>query len=218
MVLLEGVRRTFRGPRRRRVVALEIDHLRVERGEQLAVLGPNGVGKTTLLHLVAGLLRPDEGEVVVDGQRLGRLTEARLDRFRARSVGYLLHGGRLLDGLSAEENVRAALHFAGVRGREQRTRAAAMLERFGVAHRAHHLPHALSAGEGQRVALARALANDPPLILADEPTSNLDGVAARHLVQELDTLCRDEGRTLVMVTHREDEVGAGATVLRLGAA
>ncbi len=215
VVALEGVRKSWRTPGGGEVKALDLDSLVVEQGARLAILGPNGAGKTTLLHVVAGLLRPDAGKVTVLGQRIDRLAEARMDCFRAAHMGYLLHGARLLEGLSAEENVMVALLFAGAPRRKQRERAVEMLERFGVAHRSRHRPHALSAGERQRVALARALANDPALILADEPTSSLDADAAATLVRDLDALCREDGRTLLMVTHHRGEVLEGMDVLRL---
>lgn len=184
--------------------ALEIEELQVARGEALVVTGSNGSGKTTLLHLISGLLRADHGLVQVAGQDLGKRSESQLDRLRAKTVGYLLQNAQLLDGLSAAENVMAAMLFAGVPRRAQRRRTAELLERFGVDHRARHLPPAMSGGERQRVALARALANDPPLLLVDEPTAGLDGRSAERLVTELERLQRDDDRTLVVVTHEPE--------------
>ncbi len=215
MIELHSVRRTFRGPDKRSVVALQLDELILDRGEGLAVTGPNGSGKTTLLHLVAGLLRPQAGEVVVAGQDLSRLREHQLDRFRARHVGYLVQGGSLMESLSAVDNVALALMVGGCPARERRRRALERLERVGVAHRAAHRPGELSGGERQRVALARALANDPPLILADEPTAALDAEGAAAMVEILDQLRRRDGRTLVVVTHRPDEVPPGLREMRL---
>jgi putative ABC transport system ATP-binding protein len=207
-VQLSGIRRSFVGPGRRTIVALEVPDLRLAPGDFLGITGPNGSGKTTLLHLVAGLLRPDEGTVEVAGQDLGRLSEHQLDRFRIRNIGYLAQEARLLEGLSAERNVMMAMLFAGRPPREQRARARALLDRFGVSHRARHLPHAMSGGERQRVALARALANDPPVVLADEPTTSLDAPAARRLVADLRNLCRDEQRTVLLVTHHPEQLWA----------
>jgi putative ABC transport system ATP-binding protein len=215
LVALEQVRRTFRTPDRQRLIAVDVPSLVVPGGELRVVVGPNGSGKTTLLHLVAGLLRPDSGTVRVDGQELGALSEPALDRFRATRIGYLLQGAPLLDGLAAWENVAAALLFAGQRGRAARDRAHSMLERVGVGHRAGHRPHALSGGERQRVALARALALDPPVILADEPLASLDGPSVEQVTAELRRLAHGEGKAVIVVTHRPDELGPDAQVLEL---
>jgi len=215
MVLLRAVSRSFRAPGGQRLCALQLAKLQLEAGEALLVTGANGAGKTTLLHVVAGLLRPDRGLVQIAGQDLTKLTESRLDRVRAHTVGVLHQRAQLLDGLTAAENVMAALLFAGVPRRKQRRRAAELLERFGVAHRARHFPPAMSGGERQRVALARALANDPPLLLADEPTAALDADSAEQLVEELARLRREEKRTLLVVTHEPQLFGQGYRHLEL---
>ena len=215
MVLLESVRKTFRLPSGEGLVAVDLSRVRVDRGSRLAVVGPNGSGKTTLLHLISGLLRPESGEVTIDGQRLGELGESELDRFRASKVGYLLQGTHLVDGLTARENVMSAMLFAGRKPAEQRDRARDLLDRYGVGHRARHRPHQMSGGERQRVALARALANDPPLILADEPMASLGRGSARVLASELTRLCSEEGRTLVAVTHHPEQLDPGVEILRM---
>lgn len=218
MVALIDVKRSFRAPGKTKIDALVLSGLRVERGARLVITGANGSGKTTLLHLISGLLRPDSGHVVVDGQRLDQLKEPRLDRFRARTVGVILQGSGLLESLTAEENVMAAMLFAGRwRRREQRKRTEELLGRFGVDHRARHLPAAMSGGERQRVALARSLANDPPLILADEPTENLDTPSAERLTAELISFCSQDNRTLIAVTHHPDLFGSGVEELHLEA-
>lgn len=214
LVQLRDVRHTYRSPTGP-VVALDLPALDVPAGGRLAVLGPNGSGKTTLLFVLAGLLRPDAGIVTVAGTKLGSLREHAMDRFRARTIGFLPHDNHLLEGLTAAENVMSALLFAGVRRSEHRERTAAALERTGVAHRAGHRPSMLSAGERQRVALARALVTDPRLILADEPTANLDAPSSRRLMAELAALCDDKGRTLVVVTHRVEDLPAGTDALHL---
>jgi putative ABC transport system ATP-binding protein len=218
MVALVDVKRSFRAPGGKKIDALDVPWLRVERGARLVVTGANGSGKTTLLHLISGLLRPDSGHVIVDGQRLDQLKEPRLDRFRARTVGVILQGSGLLESLTAEENVMAAMLFAGRwRRREQRKRTEELLGRFGVDHRARHLPTAMSGGERQRVALARSLANDPPLILADEPTASLDASSAKRLTTELVSFCSQENRTLIAATHHPDFFGPGIEELHLEA-
>lgn len=214
MIYLKRVARSWPGPTGT-VTALELEELSVARGERLAVLGHNGSGKTTLLHLIAGLLKPDRGTVRVGGEDLRRLREHQLDAFRARTIGYLPHGGQLMDALTAEENVMAALFFAGVPRREHRGRAREALDRFGVAHRMGHLPGRLSAGERQRVALARAVVNRPSLLLVDEPTVNLDPESAARIAEELGRGSEEEGRTLILVTHHAADVGQGMRVLRL---
>ncbi len=212
MIELRGVLRSFPRPGRRRggfLPVLDVPTLDVAAGTCLRVRGPNGVGKTTLLHLLAGLLRPDAGTVRIAGTDIVGLGEAQLDRFRARGVGYVLQNAWLLDGLSARENVAAALLFGGAARGGRMKRAEALLDRLGVGHRAAHQPHQLSGGERQKVALARALANDPPLLLADEPFASLDRAAADGLARDLESLVREEGRTLVLVSHG---VGEGISV------
>ena len=216
MVTLQGVRRTFTRPGSRdRFVALDVPDLIVERGTCLKVVGPNGVGKTTLLHLLSGLLRPDSGSIVVDGVDLATLDEPHLDRFRARTVGYLLQGAQLLDELTAEENLMAAMLFAGRSPAEQRSRTGQLLQRFDLEDRATHAPATLSGGERQKLALARALANDPPLLLADEPFTSLDEESAGDLEQALRDLVDRDGRTLVMVSHQPQRPWPGSTTVEL---
>lgn len=215
MVSLRGVERSYPRPGGGRLVALRVGELQVPRGGSLAVTGRNGTGKTTLLHVISGLLRPDKGTVEVDGQDLGRLQEARLDRFRARRVGYLLQGGQLMECLTAEENVMAPMLFAGKPRSIHRARARELLERFGVAHRARHHPSELSGGERQRVALARALANDPLLLLADEPLAALDPDAAERIAALLEDLRLRDHITLVVVTHHSRLLPAHTRVLSL---
>ena len=217
MIELHGVRRSYSPQRRERIVALDLPSLRLDEGGCLVVTGANGTGKTTLLHLVAGLLRPDEGSVRVAGTDLGELGEAALDRFRARHVGYLLQGAQLLEPLTAEENLLAAMLFAGRRARGGRERAHALLEQLGVAHRARHRPWELSGGERQKVGLARALVNDPPLLLADEPFAGLDPASVEGIAAELQRQVLEHGRTLVVVSHQGTFEGAEELVLPVGA-
>ena len=213
--------RTFRPPGRGRrgaepIVALAVDRLIVARGHCLVVHGANGSGKTTLLHLIAGLLRPDSGVIAFAGTDLDSLGEAELDRFRARAVGYLLQGSPLLEGLSAEENLRAAMLFAG-RQSDARSRARALLDLVGMSHRARHRPRELSGGERQKVALARALVADPPLLLADEPFASLDPDATAEIAALLDRQVAEHGRTLLVVTHTADPLTSVSERLILGA-
>jgi len=189
----------------------------VRRASCVVIHGANGSGKTTLLHLIAGLLRPDGGTIVIAGTDLDGLGEAALDRFRARTIGYLLQGAPLIEGLSAEENLRAAALFAGRRA-DAPPRASELLELVGMSHRARHRPHELSGGERQKVALARALVADPPLLLADEPLASLDPAAAAEMAALLDRQVVEHGRTLLAVTHATDPLASVTDQLRLGAA
>lgn len=186
-----------------------LDHVDLEigRGEVLAILGPSGSGKSTLLALVAGLDRPTEGEVWLDGQPVHALSEDALALLRRRSVGFVFQSFQLLPHLTALENVLVPLELRGVARPE--ARAAELLADVGLAERVHHYPAQLSGGEQQRVALARAFAGDPPLLLADEPTGNLDSSTGAKVLDLLLDLQRRTGATLVLVTH-DAEVAARA--------
>lgn len=173
----------------------------VAAGESLAVTGPSGSGKSTLLGLVAGLDRPTSGSVSVAGTDLAALDEDRLAAFRGRSIGYVFQSFRLLPGLTALENVALPLELAGQRDASATART--WLERVGLADRADHLPTRLSGGEQQRVALARALVGQPPLVVADEPTGNLDSATGTAMADLLFATARDHGAALLVVTHDE---------------
>lgn len=172
--------------------------LNIPRGSWYAIMGPSGCGKSTLLNLLAGIDQPTSGSVRVAGTTLNGLSEEALTRWRRQTVGIVFQFFQLLPTLTVLENVELPLTFTGMR--QARKRAQLLLERVGVAHLADRLPTTLSGGEQQRVAIARALANDPPLILADEPTGNLDSVASEQVMQLFQTLWQ-EGRTIVLVTH-----------------
>ncbi|MFV2173702.1 ABC transporter ATP-binding protein [Actinomadura sp. LOL_016] len=181
--------------------------LDVAAGETVGIVGPSGCGKSTLLHLLGGLDRPDAGEVHLAGRRIDRLAETAAARMRRDRVGFVFQAFHLVDELTAVENVELPALLAGTSRRTARRRAAHLLERVGLAERAAHLPDALSGGQRQRVAVARALVNDPPVLLADEPTGNLDSTAAADVLRLL-TALRAEGRTLVVVTHDSRIAGA----------
>ncbi|MFI9603708.1 ABC transporter ATP-binding protein [Streptomyces sp. NPDC004069] len=177
----------------------EVD-LEVRAGQSVAVMGPSGCGKSTLLHLLGGMDRPTGGEVWLAGHRLDVLGERALARLRRRHVGFVFQSFHLMEELTAVENVEFPALLAGCGRRRARRRALELLERVGLADRTGHLPSALSGGQRQRVAIARALANTPSLILADEPTGNLDSAAAREVLRLFEDL-RATGQTLVLVTH-----------------
>jgi putative ABC transport system ATP-binding protein len=184
------------------VRALDAVELEVAAGETVAVMGPSGCGKSTLLHLLGGLERPSAGEVWLAGRRIDGLREKALARMRRRAIGFVFQAFHLMDELTAAENVELPALLAGRSPRAARERAAELLDRVGLADRATHLPSALSGGQRQRVAIARALSNDPLVVLADEPTGNLDTAATVDVLRLLDSL-RAGGQTLVVVTHEE---------------
>jgi putative ABC transport system ATP-binding protein len=184
------------------VHALDGVELEVTSGETLAVMGPSGCGKSTLLHLLGGLERPSDGEVWVAGRRIDGLSEKALARLRRQAIGFVFQAFHLMEELTALENVELPALLAGRSPGAARRRAEELLERVGLTDRAEHLPSALSGGQRQRVAIARALSNEPLVVLADEPTGNLDSAATLDVLRLLDSL-RAAGQTLVIVTHEE---------------
>jgi putative ABC transport system ATP-binding protein len=210
MIRLVKVSKVYNGAAGR-VAALVGVSLEVAAGEFVALMGPSGCGKSTLLHLVAAVDVPTSGEVWVDGQHLTRLTDAALSRFRRDRVGTVYQFYNLLPTLSSWENVALPAILAGISPREARERALAWLKRVAMARRAEHWPHELSGGEMQRVAVARALINRPAVLLADEPTGNLDSVAGRELLQLLAELNAEHRVTILLATHSGD---AAATAVR----
>jgi ABC-type lipoprotein export system ATPase subunit len=190
------------------VRALDGVELEVASGETLAVMGPSGCGKSTLLHLLGGLERPSGGEVWLAGRRIDKLSERALARLRRQAIGFVFQAFHLMEELTAVENVELPALLAGRSPRAARRRAAELLEQVGLTERAKHLPSALSGGERQRVAIARALSNEPLVVLADEPTGNLDSAATVEVLRLLDSL-RSAGQTLLIVTH-DDRIAATA--------
>ncbi|MBL7620137.1 ABC transporter ATP-binding protein [Frankia sp. AgB1.8] len=184
------------------VRAIDGIDVEVPRGETVAVMGPSGCGKSTLLHLLGGLDRPDSGEIRLADRRLDTLSERALAKVRRDDVGFVFQAFHLMDELTAQENVEFPALLAGCSPRQARRRAQKLLDQVGLADRAGHLPTALSGGQRQRVAIARALANEPQLLLADEPTGNLDSAATLDVLRLLASLNAD-GLTLVIATHDE---------------
>lgn len=174
----------------------------VARGEMLAVMGPSGCGKSTLLHLLGGLDRPTAGELSLAGRRIDRLSERALAQLRRHEVGFVFQAYHLMDELTAQENIELPALLAGRTPRDASRRARQLLDQVGLADRADHLPTALSGGQRQRVAIARALANEPLVVLADEPTGNLDSAATLEVLRLFEVL-HTAGLTLVIVTHDE---------------
>ena len=187
-----------------RVVALDDVTLSVPQGGVTALVGPSGAGKSTLLHLVAGLTRPASGELRVAGRNLRRMNSRALARFRNHDVGVIFQAFNLLPDLTVRENVFFPLYFGGVHQREGQERVAHLLEIVGLEQKANRLPAQLSGGEQQRVAIARALVTNPTLILADEPTGNLDEATGRDVISLLFSLANEFAKTLILVTHHRE--------------
>jgi putative ABC transport system ATP-binding protein len=177
----------------------------IPRGQFLAIVGPSGSGKSTLLGLIAGLDAPTSGSVVIDGVDITALDEDALAKLRGEKIGFVFQFFHLIPSLTAHENVAVPMEIAGVP--DAAARASRLLEEVGLTGRAHHYPSQLSGGEQQRVALARALANNPPIVLADEPTGNLDSTNGRHIMQLLKDIHQARGTTLVLVTHDAELAG-----------
>jgi putative ABC transport system ATP-binding protein len=179
--------------------------LTIPRGQFTAIVGPSGSGKSTLLGLIAGLDSPSSGSVLIDGVDITRLDEDALAKLRGEKIGFVFQFFHLIPSLTAYENVAVPMEIAGAA--DAQTRAEALLEEVGLTGRAHHYPSQLSGGEQQRVALARALANDPPLVLADEPTGNLDSTNGRHIMDLLRRIHDTRRTTVVLVTHDAELAG-----------
>jgi putative ABC transport system ATP-binding protein len=186
----------------------------LRRGEMVALMGPSGSGKSTLLGIVAGLDRPSSGDVILDGTEIGRLSERSLSSLRARKVGMVFQSYNLIPTLTALENVQLPLHIPGRNGHSL-ARANVLLADVGLSHRLSHRPSQLSGGEQQRVAVARALVVDPPLLVADEPTGNLDSDTGSSLMHLLQDLRRRLGTTILVATHNDQVAGVADRILRM---
>jgi putative ABC transport system ATP-binding protein len=196
------------------VPALRGVSLSVQAGEYVAIVGPSGCGKSTLLNLLGVIDRPTSGELSIAGERVDRLNDARATEFRLRRIGFVFQRFYLMQALSARENVELPLAEAGMAGTERRDRALELLDYVGLRKRERHRPSQLSGGEQQRVAIARALANRPALLLADEPTGELDARTGAELIALFERLNAD-GTTIVVVTHDEDLAGAAKRVVHM---
>lgn len=200
MIKLEGVVRTYLMGKTR-VQALRGLDLEIAQGEFVAIMGPSGSGKSTLMHLVGGLDLPDEGKVLLGDLNIAEQNGNRLAELRGKRIGFVFQTFNLIPTLSALENVELPMIFQGIPRKERRKRAQKLLEQVGLGERLHHKPMELSGGEQQRVAIARALVNDPEILLADEPTGNLDSESGGEIMQLLKELNEERGMTVIVVTH-----------------
>jgi putative ABC transport system ATP-binding protein len=214
VILLRNVTKTYDTPAGPFAALRQVD-LQVGAGEFVAIVGKSGSGKSTLLNMLGGIDRPTSGSVTIGGTALHGLKSNALSAWRGRTVGFVFQFFQLLPTLTSAENVMLPMDFLGsLPSRERRRRAEELLERVGVASEADKLPFALSGGQQQRVAIARALANDPPLILADEPTGNLDSATSAEMFALFANLVED-GRTVVMVTHERDAASAVGRIVNI---
>ena len=192
--------------------------LTIDQGEIVAIMGPSGSGKSTLMHIVGALDRPTDGTASIDGRNLLQLTERQLVTLRGKRVGFVFQTFNLIQTLTAQRNVELPMIFQGIPPGERHRRAATLLEKVGLGNRARHKPNELSGGERQRVAIARALANDPEIILADEPTGNLDTETGESILALLKELSARDGKTVILVTHDPEaaEIADRVVTLRDG--
>ncbi len=211
---LEGVTRDYLLGKTT-VHALRGIDLVVHKGEILAVMGPSGSGKSTLLHILGALDTPDNGRALIDGTDLKSLSERELTQLRGTRIGFVFQTFNLIPTISAQMNVELPMIFQGIPKQVRAKRAQALLERVGLGDRAAHRPNELSGGERQRVAIARALANDPEIILADEPTGNLDSESGGTILELLRRLSREDGKTVIIVTHDPEAAAIADRIVRL---
>jgi putative ABC transport system ATP-binding protein len=210
---LRNLRKCFREAEGNQLEVICLREFRLGAGEQAVLVGQSGSGKSTLLNLIAGILLPDSGQILVNGTDITQLAEAQRDRFRAGNIGYVFQSFNLLQGFTALENVLLGQMFAGHSNGNDR--AVKLLETVGLGKRLHHQPRALSVGEQQRVAIARALVNAPPLVLADEPTGSLDAKHCEVVLNLLKQICADNHHTLLVVTHDPQVMKSFDRVVRL---
>lgn len=199
---IENLKKSYLEPNGNVLPILDIPHFEVGDSEQMVLVGPSGLGKTTLLHVIAGISRADSGAIRVAGTEISALSEPGRDRFRAAKIGYVFQTFNLLPGFTALENVLLGMTFAS--GKKDTDRATQLLQRVGLEERATHRPTEMSVGEQQRVAVARALANRPSLLLADEPTANVDAGNQQNIIDLIRGTCEEEQIALMLVTHASE--------------
>ena len=213
MIQIENLGKTFR-TEEVETIALQGINLRIDDGEFVAIMGPSGCGKSTLLNIIGLLDNPSEGSYLLNGQEVARLTEDERTGLRRGTIGFVFQSFNLIDEMTVYENVELPLIYAGVPAKERRERVEALLDRMKMSHRAKHYPQQLSGGQQQRVAIARAVVTRPQLILADEPTGNLDSAHGKEVIGLLAEL-NQEGTTIVMVTHNSHDAASARRIVHL---
>ncbi len=213
MIQIENLGKTFR-TEEVETIALQGINLHIDDGEFVAIMGPSGCGKSTLLNIIGLLDNPSEGSYLLNGQEVARLTEDERTGLRRGTIGFVFQSFNLIDEMTVYENVELPLIYAGVPAKERRERVEALLDRMKMSHRAKHYPQQLSGGQQQRVAIARAVVTRPQLILADEPTGNLDSAHGKEVIGLLAELNR-EGTTIVMVTHNSHDAASARRIVHL---
>lgn len=214
IITLSGITKVYR-TNEIETVALENVNLSVAKGEFLSVMGPSGCGKSTLLNIIGLLDKPTEGTVEINGARVDSLSDKPLSAFRNRNLGFVFQSFHLISSLNVMDNVELPLLYRSDKGEgNRRERVREVLERVGLSHRMRHMPSQLSGGQCQRVAIARAIVGNPEIILADEPTGNLDSKMGAEVMDILHSLNKDEGRTIVMVTHNEEQARQTDRIVR----
>ncbi|NLD38460.1 MAG: ABC transporter ATP-binding protein [Desulfatiglans sp.] len=201
MLKMHGITKVYRTSDIQ-TTALNNINLEVNRGEFIAIMGPSGCGKSTLLNIIGMLDNPSKGEYIFNGEDIAAYNESRLCDIRKQNIGFIFQSFNLIDELSVYQNIELALLYHDIPSKDRKKRVEAVMDRVGIAHRAKHMPSQLSGGQQQRVAVARAVVGDQPLILADEPTGNLDSAHGQEVMEMLQRL-NDEGTTIIMVTHSQ---------------
>jgi putative ABC transport system ATP-binding protein len=213
MITLNGINKVYR-TREIETLALENVNMKVEKGEFLSIMGPSGCGKSTLLNLVGLLDTPTSGMLEIDGMTTDGMKDKTLAAFRNKMVGFVFQSFHLIQSLNVIDNVEIPLIYRNISAKDRHALAKAVLEKVGLSHRLHHMPSELSGGQCQRVAIARAIVGDPEIILADEPTGNLDSKMGAEVMDILQRLNKEEGRTIVMVTHNEEQAKQTSRIVR----
>ena len=213
MITLEQVRKTY-SMGDTEVEALKDSNVDIEEGEFVAVMGPSGSGKSTLMNMIGALDTPTDGEVFIDEEAISGLSEDELALLRSKKIGFIFQQFNLIPSMNATENVALPMLFRGKSKKERTERAEEILEKVGLGERLHHMPSELSGGQRQRVSIARSLANDPEIILADEPTGNLDTETGENIM-ELLTELNEEGKTIIMVTHDEHDAEYADRIIKI---
>lgn len=214
IISLDGVNKIYRTDKVE-TMALENVNLTVEKGEFVSIMGPSGCGKSTLLNIIGLLDRPTSGTVTIDGYSPASASDRLLSKFRNEKLGFVFQSFHLIPSLNVVDNVEMPLLYRKMTSKERDRIALDVLERVGILHRAHHLPSQLSGGQCQRVAIARAIAGNPEIILADEPTGNLDSKMGAEVMELLHRLNKEDGRTIVMVTHNEEQAKMTDRIIRM---